>query len=184
MVAVIIIAVVFTGLAGILFYAAPRGKLNGLSNVMYSRKRTTSMAINVTLTVVMIGFGLVIPAIFLIANHDRSATAGTGGIKLTANEINGRELFGEHCSVCHTLSSANAIGKIGPNLDQLKPSYSTIMHTLQYGCLQEPQSALWRPPRHASATGTCRRTSCRARMRSTWLGTCAAVAGRSINVAK
>ncbi len=141
MVAVIIIAVAFTGLAGTLFYAAPRGKLNGLSRVMYSQKRQTSMAINVTLTVVMIGFGLVIPAIFLVANHDRGATAGNGGIKLTANEINGRELFGEHCAVCHTLSSANSVGKTGPNLDQLKPAYQTIMHTLAYGCLQQPASA-------------------------------------------
>ena len=183
MVAVIIIAVVFTGLAGILFYAAPRGKLNGLSNVMYSRKRTTSMAINVTLTVVMIGFGLVIPAIFLIANHDRSATAGTGGIKLTANEINGRELFGEHCSVCHTLSSANAIGKTGPNLDQLKPSYSTIMHTLQYGCLQEPQSAS-EAAEACLGYGNMPADIVQGKDAVDVARYVAAVAGRSINVAK
>ncbi len=141
MVAVIIIAVVFTGLAGTLFWAAPRGKLAPLSRVLYSQTKRASLAINVSLTVVMLGFGLVIPAIFLINNHDRGATAGTGGVKLTANEVNGRELFGEHCSFCHTLASANSVGKTGPNLDQLKPAYSTIMHTLEYGCLQQPASA-------------------------------------------
>jgi hypothetical protein len=183
MVAVIIIAVVFTGLAGALFYAAPRGKLNGLSNVLYSQKKRTSMAINVTLTVVMIGFGLVIPAIFLIANHDRSATAGTGGIKLTANEVNGRELFGEHCAVCHTLASANSVGKIGPNLDQLRPGYQLIMHTLEYGCLQSPQSA-------SEANETCLGYGnmpadiVQGRDAIDVARYVAAVAGRSINVAQ
>jgi hypothetical protein len=141
MVPVIIIAVVFTGLAALLFWAAPRGKLEGLSNVLYSRKRSTSMAINVSLTVTMLLFGVVIPAIFLIANHDRGATAGVGHVTLTANEVNGRELFGEHCAVCHTLASASAVGKVGPNLDSLKPAYSVIMHTLANGCLQQPASA-------------------------------------------
>jgi hypothetical protein len=142
MVPVIIIAVVFTGLAGLLFWAAPRGKLTSLGNVLYSRKRTTTMAINVTLTVTMLLFGIAIPAIFLIANHDRGATVGVGGhITLTANEVNGRELFGEHCAVCHTLASASAVGKVGPNLDQLKPAYATIMHTIENGCLQVPASA-------------------------------------------
>jgi cytochrome c5 len=141
MVAVIIIAVVFTGLAATLFWAAPRGKLNGLANVLYSQKKRTSTAINLTLALVMVGFGVVIPAIFLINNHDRGATAGTGGITLTANEVNGRQLFGIHCAVCHTLSSASAVGKTGPNLDQLKPAYALIMNTLAYGCLQDPQSA-------------------------------------------
>ena len=30
------------------------------------------------------------------------------------------ELFGENCAVCHTLAAANAVGKVGPNLDQLE----------------------------------------------------------------
>jgi hypothetical protein len=141
MVPVIIIAVVFTGLAAVLFWAAPRGKLTPLSNVLYSQTKRANMTINLTLTVVMIGFGIVIPAIFLVANHNREATAGTGGIKLTATEVSGRELFAEHCSVCHTLASASSVGKIGPNLDQLKPNYQTIMHTIENGCLQQPASS-------------------------------------------
>jgi hypothetical protein len=141
MVAVIIIVVVFTALAATLFWAAPRGKLSGLSNVLYSQTKRARLAVNVSLTVIMVGFGIVIPAIFLVNNHDRSATAGTGGIKLTASEINGRTLFGVHCAVCHTLASANSVGKIGPNLDQLKPAYKLIMHTLAYGCLQKAVAA-------------------------------------------
>jgi mono/diheme cytochrome c family protein len=33
----------------------------------------------------------------------------------------GKELFTQNCSSCHTLAAAGASGKVGPNLDQLKP---------------------------------------------------------------
>ena len=140
MVPVIIIAVVFTGLAAALFWAAPRGKLAPLSNAIYARSKGASTVINVFLAVIMIGFGLVIPAIFLVGNHNRTS-AGTGGIKLTAQEVNGRTLFGEHCAVCHTLSAASAVGKTGPNLDQLRPAEGLILYTIANGCLQDPTPA-------------------------------------------
>ncbi len=94
---------------------------------------------NVILVFVYVGFGLVLPAVMLIGNADRSS-AQVGGLKLTANEKVGRELFGVHCAVCHTLAAANAVGKTGPNLDTLKPSESLILHTLANGCLQDPPS--------------------------------------------
>jgi len=40
--------------------------------------------------------------------------------------------------VCHTLAAASAVGKTGPNLDQLKPPASLVLHTLKNGCLQKP----------------------------------------------
>ncbi|WP_249011959.1 c-type cytochrome [Conexibacter sp. DBS9H8] len=140
MVPVIIIAVVFTGLAATLFWAAPRGKLAPMTQAMLSQKRGVSLAINATIATVIIGFGFVIPGVLLVANHNRTS-AGTNGLKLTAAEVNGRELFGEHCAVCHTLSVASAVGKTGPNLDQLKPSYPLIMNTLANGCLPAPTAS-------------------------------------------
>ena len=65
-------------------------------------------------------FGVGLPLLMLTGNH-HNANAQVGGIKLTAAEQNGRELFGQHCGVCHTLAGANAVGKVGPNLDILKP---------------------------------------------------------------
>src|SRR5205807_6047868 len=44
------------------------------------------------------------------------------------------------CGVCHTLAAANAVGKVGPNLDMLKPAYTLVAHTITYGCLQDPPS--------------------------------------------
>jgi mono/diheme cytochrome c family protein len=73
----------------------------------------------------------------LTGNH-HNANAQVGGIKLTAAEKSGRELFGEHCGVCHTLDAANAVGKVGPNLDTLKPAQSTVLNTINNGCLPNP----------------------------------------------
>ena len=85
-------------------------------------------------TFVALGFGIALPLALLTGNHSR-ANAQVGGMKLTAAERDGRALFGEHCGVCHTLAAANAIGKVGPNLDTLKPSETVVLHTLAYGCL-------------------------------------------------
>jgi mono/diheme cytochrome c family protein len=88
----------------------------------------------VVFTFVAIGFGIALPLALLTGNHSH-ANAQIGGMKLNAAQRDGRTLFGEHCGVCHTLAAANAIGKVGPNLDTLKPSESVVLHTLQYGCL-------------------------------------------------
>ena len=45
-----------------------------------------------------------------------STTTTTGGA------ANCEALFSENCASCHTLAAANATGKVGPNLDDLKPS--------------------------------------------------------------
>ena len=85
------------------------------------------------------GFGIALPLLFLTGNH-ANANGQVGGHKLTAAEKRGRELFGEHCAVCHTLAAANAIGKVGPNLDTLKPSATLVLHTIENGCLPNPPS--------------------------------------------
>ena len=90
--------------------------------------------------VIYIGFGVAIPLLFLVGNHN-NANAQIGGIRLTAAEKKGRELFGQHCGVCHTLAAANAVGKVGPNLDVIKPSQSLVLHTVAFGCLQDPPTS-------------------------------------------
>jgi mono/diheme cytochrome c family protein len=87
--------------------------------------------------VIYIAFGVVIPALFLIGNHN-SANGQVGGIRLNAAEKRGREIFGERCGLCHTLAAANAVGKVGPNLDIIQPTEQLVLHTIQYGCLPNP----------------------------------------------
>lgn len=139
MVGVIIIAVVFTGLAGGIFWAAGKGSLRHVTDAMLTQSTAGRRIANVVLVVTYLGFGIAVPAVFLVGNHDR-ASAQVGGVKLTAAEKTGRELFGVHCAVCHTLAAAAAVGKVGPNLDQIKPGEALVLHTIQYGCLANPGS--------------------------------------------
>lgn len=128
----------------ILFFVAVR-RQGGLAAMRWTG-RGANTGIGVAFVLVTAGFGIALPLVMLTGNH-ANANAQVGGIKLTAGEKNGRELFGDHCAVCHTLSAANATGKVGPNLDLIKPQESVVLHTIQNGCLpnapsSSPQSCL------------------------------------------
>ena len=121
-----------------LFYVAARG---GPRNVHpRSPSRGGNRLIGIVFAFVAIGFGIALPLALLAGNHSH-ANAEVGGMKLTAAERDGRTLFGEHCGVCHTLAAANAVGKVGPNLDILKPSESVVLHTIANGCLPNASSS-------------------------------------------
>jgi mono/diheme cytochrome c family protein len=117
-----------------LVYIAVRGGTGNARARDRSPSRGANRLVGVMFTFVALGFGIALPLALLTGNHSR-ANAEIGGMKLTAAERDGRTLFGEHCSVCHTLAAANAIGKVGPNLDTLKPSETIVLHTIAYGCL-------------------------------------------------
>jgi hypothetical protein len=121
------------------FFIAVRGGLGGARATLQSQKRGARRFSVVVFLVIYVGFGVALPLLFLTGNH-ANANAQIGGIKLNRAEKTGREVFGEHCGVCHTLAAANAIGKVGPNLDTIKPSESLVLHTIENGCLQNPPS--------------------------------------------
>ena len=137
MVGVGIIAVVFFALAITVAYGASKGAFRGVRNAVMTTSRRGSRLLNTTLAVVYIGCGICVPLLFIFGNYDKS-NAQVGGIKLTASMQVGRELFGEHCAVCHTLAADNAVGKTGPDLDTLQPSKAIVLHTLAHGCLEKP----------------------------------------------
>jgi cbb3-type cytochrome c oxidase subunit III len=64
-----------------------------------------------------------------------ASVAGTNGFGgSTANVgTNGEAIFKANCASCHTLSAAGATGTVGPNLDQLKPSMSIVVHQVTNG---------------------------------------------------
>jgi cytochrome c551 len=121
------------------FFIAVRGGLGGARAPFQSQTYRARRGAGVIFAIIYVGFGVALPLVLLIGNH-ASANGQVGGYKLTAAEKSGRELFGQHCAVCHTLAAANAIGKVGPNLDVIKPSESLVLHTIQFGCLQDPPS--------------------------------------------
>lgn len=122
-----------------LFFVAARGGLGPARATLQRQTRGANRLAGALFTVVLLGFGIALPAALLIGNH-ANASNEIGGAKLTAGEKTGRELFGVHCAVCHTLAAANAIGKVGPNLDMLKPQASLVLHTIANGCLPNPPS--------------------------------------------
>jgi hypothetical protein len=132
--------VVFWVLLGLsVFFVAVRGGLGGARATLQAQTRGARRTAGWLFVTLYVGFGVVIPALFLVGNH-ANANKQIGGIRLSAAEKTGRELFGFHCGVCHTLAGANATGKVGPNLDTIKPSQSLVLHTIQNGCLQTPPS--------------------------------------------
>jgi mono/diheme cytochrome c family protein len=120
-----------------LFFVAIRGGIGGVRETLQLQGPGARRFFGMSFVVIYLGFGLALPALFLTGNH-ANANAQVGGLKLSAAEKTGRELFGQHCGFCHTLAAANAIGKIGPNLDTLQPAESLILRTIANGCLQSP----------------------------------------------
>lgn len=84
-----------------------------------------------TLFAVLIGLG--VPLAVMITNSDRKAKDAIGGVDLTANQAEGRQLFARNCSTCHTLRAANSVGKVGPNLDVLRPPASLTLNAIKMG---------------------------------------------------
>ncbi len=67
--------------------------------------------------VVLIAFGLAIPALVLAFNGAHKASVAVGGLHLNKQETKGRELFAHTCAVCHSLAAVKSYARIGPNLD-------------------------------------------------------------------
>lgn len=120
-----------------LFFVAVRGGLAGARATLQTQSRGGRKALWTIFAIVYIGFGIAIPVAFLTGNRARASNQ-FAGIKLTPAEQRGRTLFGAHCGVCHTLLAANAVGKVGPNLDQLQPPAQLVLNTIVNGCLQNP----------------------------------------------
>jgi mono/diheme cytochrome c family protein len=134
--------VAFWVLLGVgVFFLAIRGSGRRSGAGMYPPSVAARRATGTLLTLVYVGFGIALPLLFLIGNHT-NASAQVGGYKLDASEKSGRQLFGHYCGLCHTLAAASAVGKVGPDLDTLQPtpSEALVLHTIRYGCLQNPPS--------------------------------------------
>jgi mono/diheme cytochrome c family protein len=105
-----------------------RGRKPGGGESRASRRGFIAIAAAVWLV-----FGVGIPALVLINNGEDKAKAAPGGVDLNHAQANGRVLFAQNCSTCHTLRAANAVGKVGPNLDQLRPPKALVENAIQQG---------------------------------------------------
>jgi mono/diheme cytochrome c family protein len=98
------------------FFVAMRGGPRGARQALHTESRLGQRAV-VLGVALLVAFGIAVPTIVLAFNGEHKAGVGVGGIRLSASEQRGRELFARACAVCHTLAGVKAVGRIGPNLD-------------------------------------------------------------------
>lgn len=106
----------------VLFFIALRGGPRGARATLQSQSRTGRRTAAILFAVFYVALGAAVPLLILVGDH-HSADAHVEGttIALTKQEQVGRRVFGRSCASCHTLAAANASGKVGPNLDVLRP---------------------------------------------------------------
>ncbi len=92
--------------------AGPGVREEGLPPESKAGRRLTILGV-----VVLIAFGLVVPALVLAHNGNHKASEAPGGVRLTAAETKGRELFAHSCVYCHSLAAVRSYARTGPDLD-------------------------------------------------------------------
>ena len=90
-------------------------------------RRTVGLGVGV----LVLALGVVVPALVIAAGRD--SKKAPGGVRLTTTDERGREIFAQRCATCHTLLAANAVGKVGPNLDQLRPPKALVLDAIGKG---------------------------------------------------
>jgi len=78
-----------------------------------------------------IGFAL-LAVIGLLAITVPLAVARSSS-RVVGNPVTGKAIFIKKCAPCHTLKAAGAAGRVGPNLDRLKPSYAAVVTQVTTG---------------------------------------------------
>jgi cytochrome c553 len=89
----------------------------------------------VSIVVLYIAFGLVVPGLVLADKEEE--TGGVGALRsqdMTASEQRGKDLFRQTCASCHSLAAVNARGVTGPSLDQIgEVSPERIVNAIENG---------------------------------------------------
>lgn len=98
-----------------------------------AQTRASRRLIVVGVTIIVIAFGALVPLAVALGNRDNHSHDAVGGLTLTAAQADGRSTFAKYCATCHTLRAANAVGKVGPNLDQLRPPKALVLDAIAKG---------------------------------------------------
>ncbi len=132
MLAALLIAAFFVVLAVSLVFVALRGGPRGARATLQSQSPRGRRGASILFAILYVGLGVAVPVALLIGNQSH-ASAKFGATKLAKDDKHGRDVFGAICASCHTLAAGGASGKVGPNLDQLRPSRELILDALVKG---------------------------------------------------
>jgi mono/diheme cytochrome c family protein len=128
---VFVLVFVLLGL-GVLFVAMSGGP-GGIGSVLHSQTRGSRKFATFAFVVSLLVLGVAIPAAVIAATKDNRDIPHASIQNLTANQERGRELFGQRCSLCHTLKASNAVAQVGPNLDELAPPKALVLNAIKNG---------------------------------------------------
>jgi mono/diheme cytochrome c family protein len=109
---------------------AMRGGPRGVRDTLEAGRRRPLHVAEFAIVGVIALFGIAVPAVVMRGDQ---AKAGPGGNTLSENQADGRKLFNAKCATCHTLEDANAVGRVGPNLDTLAPTAGLTVNAIQQG---------------------------------------------------
>jgi mono/diheme cytochrome c family protein len=109
---------------------AMRGGPRGVRDTLERGRRRPMQAAEFAIVGVIALFGVAVPIVVLSGDQ---ATAGPGGRTLSSDLATGRKLFNAKCATCHTLKDAGAVGRVGPNLDQLAPTAGLTLDAIKNG---------------------------------------------------
>lgn len=123
---------IVVGLA--LFFIAFRGGARGARRGSVWESRPGRRAMFVLFGAFYVAVGIALPVSLGVGNAQSDvAQAGSSEIRLTEQELRGRELFGQRCGNCHALAAGRARGPVGPNLDELKPPVELTLNAIEQG---------------------------------------------------
>ena len=97
------------------------GGRGGLGAMLHSQSRGSRRFATFAFFVSLLVLGVGVPARVIAAVEDNDDIPHAQVTNLTAEEKHGQELFGRRCGLCHTLKAANAVARVGPNLDAARP---------------------------------------------------------------
>jgi mono/diheme cytochrome c family protein len=116
-----------------LTFVALSGGAKGARERLHGQSKTGRTLSIVFFGLALLAFGIAIPAAVVAAVTEREAIPESNVTALNAKEQRGRQLFGQHCILCHTLKAANANAKVGPNLDNLRPPKALVLDAIDKG---------------------------------------------------
>ena len=135
MIAALLFVLFFLALGiGVVFIALSGGASGARQRMQQqSRGRRGGRGGGLAVAIVILGLGVAVPVAIAISNNSHDAHQAPGGVDLNAAEVKGRSVFAQKCSTCHTLSASNAVGRVGPNLDNLRPPKGLVLDAIKNG---------------------------------------------------
>ena len=128
--AALIFLSVFIALGLAVVLVAMRGGPHGVRDTLERERAQPMRAFEFAVAGAIVVFGLVVPAAVILSDQ---AAAGPGGTKLSADLQEGRALFNDRCATCHALEDANAVGRVGPDLDDVVPTADLTINAIEEG---------------------------------------------------